>query len=203
MTSALETVTADLSAPIPARSRQCWNYAPTWWEYRMCASPSLSNGIQVSVTRIGGCWRYNRSSKRIASGYRKATQSQASVDTAPPIELAAEGCGWGRHRDHWVDRWGHWHGALRSQLALIAGDIVKVGNPNTRRRETACWRCSIASGCRSRSDRRRIIPLTPVARTATRAPLVQIAQGLLVCWRDRSFVRPLSAVTSPPYYRMG
>jgi hypothetical protein len=66
--------------------------------------------IQVSVTRIGGCWRYNRSSKRIASGYRKATQSQASVDTAPPIELAAEGCGWGRHRDHWVDRWGHWHG---------------------------------------------------------------------------------------------
>jgi hypothetical protein len=35
--------------------------------------------------------------------------SQASVDTAPRIELVAEGCGWGWHRHHWLDRWGHWH----------------------------------------------------------------------------------------------
>jgi hypothetical protein len=35
--------------------------------------------------------------------------SQASIDAAPPIELVAEGCGWGWHRHHWIDRWGHWH----------------------------------------------------------------------------------------------
>ena len=28
---------------------------------------------------------------------------------APPIELVAEGCGWGWHRHHWQDRWGNWH----------------------------------------------------------------------------------------------
>lgn len=33
--------------------------------------------------------------------------SQASVDTAPPIELVDEGCGWGWHRHHWRDRWGY------------------------------------------------------------------------------------------------
>jgi hypothetical protein len=30
--------------------------------------------------------------------------SQPSVDTAPPIELVAEGCGWGWYRPHWSDR---------------------------------------------------------------------------------------------------
>jgi hypothetical protein len=33
--------------------------------------------------------------------------SNAPVDAAPPIELVAEGWGW--HRHHWLDRWGHWH----------------------------------------------------------------------------------------------
>jgi hypothetical protein len=28
---------------------------------------------------------------------------------APPVELAAQGCGWGWHRGHWRDRWGYWH----------------------------------------------------------------------------------------------
>jgi cyanophycinase-like exopeptidase len=36
-------------------------------------------------------------------------QSQAPIDVAPPIKLVAEGCGWGWHRHHWIDRWGHWH----------------------------------------------------------------------------------------------
>jgi hypothetical protein len=27
----------------------------------------------------------------------------------PPIELVAEGCGWGWHRRQWQDRWGNWH----------------------------------------------------------------------------------------------
>jgi hypothetical protein len=27
----------------------------------------------------------------------------------PPIELVAQGCGWGWHRAHWRDRWGYWH----------------------------------------------------------------------------------------------
>jgi hypothetical protein len=35
--------------------------------------------------------------------------SKGSVEAAPPIELVAEGCGWGWHRHHWIDRWGHWH----------------------------------------------------------------------------------------------
>ena len=35
--------------------------------------------------------------------------SNGWVHAAPPIELVAEGCGWGWHRRHWLDRWGHWH----------------------------------------------------------------------------------------------
>jgi hypothetical protein len=35
--------------------------------------------------------------------------SQVSVDAAPPIQLVAEGCGWGWHRHHWQDRWGNRH----------------------------------------------------------------------------------------------
>jgi hypothetical protein len=35
--------------------------------------------------------------------------SQASVDTAPPTKLVAEGCAWGWHRNHWRGPWGHWH----------------------------------------------------------------------------------------------
>jgi hypothetical protein len=27
----------------------------------------------------------------------------------PPIELVAQGCGWGWHRSHWRGRWGYWH----------------------------------------------------------------------------------------------
>jgi hypothetical protein len=36
-------------------------------------------------------------------------ESKGSLEAAPPIELVAEGCGWGWHRHHWIDRWGHWH----------------------------------------------------------------------------------------------
>jgi hypothetical protein len=28
---------------------------------------------------------------------------------SPPIELAAEGCGYGQRRTRWQDQWGHWH----------------------------------------------------------------------------------------------
>jgi hypothetical protein len=35
--------------------------------------------------------------------------SNGSVEAAPPIKLVAEGRGWGWHRHHWIDRWGHWH----------------------------------------------------------------------------------------------
>jgi hypothetical protein len=35
--------------------------------------------------------------------------SNGSVEAALPIELVAEGCGWGWHRRHWLDHWGHWH----------------------------------------------------------------------------------------------
>jgi hypothetical protein len=31
------------------------------------------------------------------------------LGTAPPIELARQGCGLGWHREHWQDRWGYWH----------------------------------------------------------------------------------------------
>ena len=31
------------------------------------------------------------------------------IGAAPPIELVAQGCGWGWHRAHWRDRWGYWH----------------------------------------------------------------------------------------------
>jgi hypothetical protein len=31
------------------------------------------------------------------------------IETAPPIELVRQGCGWGWHRVGWGDRWGYWH----------------------------------------------------------------------------------------------
>jgi hypothetical protein len=31
------------------------------------------------------------------------------LGAAPPLELIAQGCGWGWHRGHWRDRWGYWH----------------------------------------------------------------------------------------------
>jgi hypothetical protein len=35
--------------------------------------------------------------------------SPPELSTAPPIELARQGCGWAWHRVHWRDRWGYWH----------------------------------------------------------------------------------------------
>jgi hypothetical protein len=37
----------------------------------------------------------------------KASPVEPSV--APPVELVAQGCGWGWHRVRWWDHWGHWH----------------------------------------------------------------------------------------------
>jgi exodeoxyribonuclease V alpha subunit len=37
--------------------------------------------------------------------------SLAPVGAARPIELVAQGCGWGWHRHHWRDRWGNWRRA--------------------------------------------------------------------------------------------
>jgi hypothetical protein len=31
------------------------------------------------------------------------------LGTAPPVELAAQGCGWGWRRARWHDQWGNWH----------------------------------------------------------------------------------------------
>jgi hypothetical protein len=31
------------------------------------------------------------------------------LSDAPSIELVRQGCGWGRHRGRWRDRWGYWH----------------------------------------------------------------------------------------------
>jgi hypothetical protein len=33
--------------------------------------------------------------------------SRVEIATAPPIELARQGCGWGWHRGLWRDRWGY------------------------------------------------------------------------------------------------
>ena len=37
----------------------------------------------------------------------KSTMSE--LGSAPPIELARQGCGPGWHRHHGRDRWGYWH----------------------------------------------------------------------------------------------
>ncbi len=31
------------------------------------------------------------------------------LGAALPVELVAQGCGWGWHRVHWRDHWGYWH----------------------------------------------------------------------------------------------
>ena len=36
---------------------------------------------------------------------------------APPVELAAQGCGWGWHHRHWRDRWGYWHWGAAFRMA--------------------------------------------------------------------------------------
>jgi hypothetical protein len=35
--------------------------------------------------------------------------SLAPAGAMPTVELVAQGCGWGWHRGHWRDRWGHRH----------------------------------------------------------------------------------------------
>ena len=37
----------------------------------------------------------------------KAVPTELTI--SPPIELAAEGCGYGQRRTRWQDHWGHWH----------------------------------------------------------------------------------------------
>src|SRR3974377_1516269 len=32
-----------------------------------------------------------------------------TLRTTPPIELVADGCGYGYRRTRWQDQWGHWH----------------------------------------------------------------------------------------------
>ena len=36
-------------------------------------------------------------------------QPSPPPSAAPPVELVAQGCGWGWHRHHWRDRWSYWH----------------------------------------------------------------------------------------------
>jgi hypothetical protein len=35
--------------------------------------------------------------------------AELKFGTAPSVELAAQGCGWGSHRARWRDQWGNWH----------------------------------------------------------------------------------------------
>jgi hypothetical protein len=42
-----------------------------------------------------------------------AKANPAELSSAPSIELARQGCGWGWHRGHWRDRWGYWHCTVR------------------------------------------------------------------------------------------
>jgi hypothetical protein len=35
--------------------------------------------------------------------------SGPSLISPPRVELVSGGCGWGWHRVHWQDHWGHWH----------------------------------------------------------------------------------------------
>jgi hypothetical protein len=44
-----------------------------------------------------------------ASPFPPAKATLVELDTAPPIELVRQGCGWGGHRVHWRDRSGYWH----------------------------------------------------------------------------------------------
>jgi hypothetical protein len=32
-----------------------------------------------------------------------------SIVISPPIELVAQGCGYGQRRTYWQDQWGRWH----------------------------------------------------------------------------------------------
>lgn len=38
-----------------------------------------------------------------------APNPELALDTAPPVELAGQACGWGWHRARWRDQWGYSH----------------------------------------------------------------------------------------------
>lgn len=44
-----------------------------------------------------------------AAPFPLAKAGSAQLGVLPPIELVAEGCGYGQRRTRWQDEWGRWH----------------------------------------------------------------------------------------------
>ena len=38
-----------------------------------------------------------------------AKANPTGISASPPIELVAQGCGYGQRRTYWQDQWGRWH----------------------------------------------------------------------------------------------
>jgi hypothetical protein len=62
----------------------------------------------------------------------KAVPTEVTV--SPPIELAAEGCGYGQRRTRWQDQWGYWRWGRcvpKSWGESISPSIYELGEPKT------------------------------------------------------------------------
>jgi len=44
-----------------------------------------------------------------AASLLPAKTNPETLRAAPPIELVADGCGYGYRRTRWQDQWGYWH----------------------------------------------------------------------------------------------
>src|SRR5205823_5405250 len=57
----------------------------------------------MSVTLVGGV--------ALAAVFIQAGAASAQVElgAAPSVELVAQECTWGYHRNRWRDQWSHWH----------------------------------------------------------------------------------------------
>ena len=64
--------------------------------------------MRIIVATCAGLVALSAISVQAAPPPPPAKAVPTEVTVSPPIELAAEGCGYGQRRTRWQDQWGYW-----------------------------------------------------------------------------------------------